>query len=112
MRHFVAAWLPLSQVRAHVQVESLTSAGNAAEGSRRCSSALRPDHPGHHMPAHPPTASRAALQPAPAGVGMRARAGYIYIRGEFVNERKAVMRAIGAWLRSTAFVLGFGWHSC
>ena len=26
---------------------------------------------------------------------MRARAGYIYIRGEFVNERKAVMRAIG-----------------
>jgi len=27
---------------------------------------------------------------------MRARAGYIYIRGEFVNERKAVMRAIGA----------------
>lgn len=30
-----------------------------------------------------------------AGVGMRARAGYIYIRGEFVNERKAVMRAIG-----------------
>jgi len=31
-----------------------------------------------------------------AGVGMRARAGYIYIRGEFVNERKAVMRAIGA----------------
>lgn len=29
-----------------------------------------------------------------AGVGMRARAGYIYIRGEFVNERKAVMKAI------------------
>jgi NADH dehydrogenase (ubiquinone) flavoprotein 1 len=29
-----------------------------------------------------------------AGVGMRARAGYIYIRGEFVNERLAVMRAI------------------
>ena len=26
---------------------------------------------------------------------MRARAGYIYIRGEFVSERKAVMRAIG-----------------
>lgn len=33
--------------------------------------------------------------PGAAGVGMRARAGYIYIRGEFVNERKAVMRAIG-----------------
>jgi NADH dehydrogenase (ubiquinone) flavoprotein 1 len=29
-----------------------------------------------------------------AGVGMRARAGYIYIRGEFVNERNAVMKAI------------------
>ena len=29
-----------------------------------------------------------------AGVGMRARAGYIYIRGEFVEERKAVMRAV------------------
>jgi NADH dehydrogenase (ubiquinone) flavoprotein 1 len=29
-----------------------------------------------------------------AGTGMRARAGYIYIRGEFVEERKAVMRAI------------------
>ena len=28
------------------------------------------------------------------GVGMRARAGYIYIRGEFVNERRAVQRAI------------------
>ncbi len=25
---------------------------------------------------------------------MRARAGFIYIRGEFVNERKAVLRAI------------------
>lgn len=29
-----------------------------------------------------------------AGTAMRARAGYIYIRGEFVNERLAVMRAI------------------
>ncbi|WIA33563.1 hypothetical protein OEZ86_006687 [Tetradesmus obliquus] len=29
-----------------------------------------------------------------AGVGMRARAGYIYIRGEFVNERRCVQRAI------------------
>ena len=29
-----------------------------------------------------------------AGVGMGARAGYIYIRGEFVNERKNVERAI------------------
>lgn len=29
-----------------------------------------------------------------AGVAMHARAGFIYIRGEFVNERKAVMRAI------------------
>lgn len=38
---------------------------------------------------------RPFLVPSP-GVGMRARAGYIYIRGEFVNERKAVMRAIGA----------------
>ena len=26
---------------------------------------------------------------------MRARAGFIYIRGEFVNERQAVLRAIG-----------------
>ncbi len=29
-----------------------------------------------------------------AGVGMGARAGYIYIRGEYVNERLALMRAI------------------
>ena len=29
-----------------------------------------------------------------AGVGMGARVGYIYIRGEFVNERRAVERAI------------------
>jgi hypothetical protein len=29
-----------------------------------------------------------------AGTAMRARAGYIYIRGEFVEERRAVMRAI------------------
>ena len=29
-----------------------------------------------------------------AGVGMRARAGYIYIRGEFVNERLAVEKAV------------------
>lgn len=29
-----------------------------------------------------------------AGVAMRARAGFIYIRGEFVNERKAVLKAI------------------
>ncbi len=29
-----------------------------------------------------------------AGVGMRARAGYIYIRGEFVEERNNVMRAV------------------
>lgn len=29
-----------------------------------------------------------------AGIGMGARAGYIYIRGEFVNERKAVERAV------------------
>jgi NADH:ubiquinone oxidoreductase subunit F (NADH-binding) len=33
---------------------------------------------------------------------MRARAGYIYIRGEFVNERKAVMRAVGGWLGAGA----------
>lgn len=29
-----------------------------------------------------------------AAVAMRARAGFIYIRGEFVNERQAVLRAI------------------
>jgi len=29
-----------------------------------------------------------------AMAGMRARAGYIYIRGEFVEERRAVMRAV------------------
>lgn len=29
-----------------------------------------------------------------AGTAMRARAGYIYIRGEFVAERKAVERAV------------------
>lgn len=29
-----------------------------------------------------------------AGTAMRARAGYIYIRGEFVAERYAVMRAV------------------
>lgn len=29
-----------------------------------------------------------------AGVAMWARAGFIYIRGEFVNERQAVLRAI------------------
>jgi NADH:ubiquinone oxidoreductase subunit F (NADH-binding) len=34
------------------------------------------------------------LSHAQAGVAMHARAGFIYIRGEFVNERKAVLRAI------------------
>jgi hypothetical protein len=29
-----------------------------------------------------------------AGAAMHARAGFIYIRGEFVNERQAVLRAI------------------
>lgn len=29
-----------------------------------------------------------------AAVALRARAGFIYIRGEFVNERQAVLRAI------------------
>jgi hypothetical protein len=39
---------------------------------------------------------------------MRARAGYIYIRGEFVNERKAVMRAI-----DEAYAAGFlGKNAC
>jgi NADH dehydrogenase (ubiquinone) flavoprotein 1 len=28
------------------------------------------------------------------GVGMRARYGFIYIRGEFWNERRSVQRAI------------------
>lgn len=42
----------LLQVRAHVEVESLTSAGNAVERSCSCSAALHPDRPGHHMPAH------------------------------------------------------------
>jgi NADH dehydrogenase (ubiquinone) flavoprotein 1 len=47
-----------------------------------------------------------------AGLGMRARAGYIYIRGEFVNERKAVMRAIGAsagWVGGWVDGWGLGW---
>lgn len=34
------------------------------------------------------------LSSAQAGVAMHARAGFIYIRGEFVNERKAVLHAI------------------
>lgn len=39
---------------------------------------------------------------------MRARAGYIYIRGEFVNERKAVQRAI-----DEAYAAGFlGKNAC
>jgi NADH:ubiquinone oxidoreductase subunit F (NADH-binding) len=39
---------------------------------------------------------------------MRARAGYIYIRGEFVNERKAVQRAI-----DEAYSAGFlGKNAC
>lgn len=29
-----------------------------------------------------------------AGTAMRARAAYIYIRGEFVNERRALMKAV------------------
>ena len=48
-----------------------------------------------------------------AGVGMRARAGYIYIRGEFVNERKAVMRAIGGsagWLNGWVGGWVGGWR--
>ena len=44
----------------------------------------------------------------PKGVGMRARAGYIYIRGEFVNERRAVQRAI-----DEAYQAGFlGKNAC
>ena len=43
-----------------------------------------------------------------AGTAMRARAGYIYIRGEFVNERLAVMRAI-----DEAYAKGFlGKNAC
>jgi len=43
-----------------------------------------------------------------AGVGMRARAGYIYIRGEFVNERLAVERAI-----AEAYAAGYlGKNAC
>ncbi|GFR51767.1 hypothetical protein Agub_g14223 [Astrephomene gubernaculifera] len=43
-----------------------------------------------------------------AGVAMGARAGYIYIRGEFVDERKAVMRAI-----DEAYAKGFlGKNAC
>lgn len=39
---------------------------------------------------------------------MRARAGYIYIRGEFVNERRAVQRAI-----DEAYAAGFlGKNAC
>jgi NADH:ubiquinone oxidoreductase subunit F (NADH-binding) len=39
---------------------------------------------------------------------MRARAGYIYIRGEFVNERRAVQRAI-----DEAYAKGFlGKNAC
>ncbi|GLI71372.1 hypothetical protein VaNZ11_016562 [Volvox africanus] len=43
-----------------------------------------------------------------AGVAMGARAGYIYIRGEFVNERLSVMRAI-----DEAYAKGFlGKNAC
>ncbi|CAI5522285.1 unnamed protein product [Closterium sp. Naga37s-1] len=43
-----------------------------------------------------------------AGVGMRARYGYIYIRGEYVNERKAVERAV-----AEAYAKGFlGRNAC
>ncbi|CAI5465244.1 unnamed protein product [Closterium sp. Yama58-4] len=43
-----------------------------------------------------------------AGVGMRARYGYIYIRGEYVNERKAVERAV-----AEAYEKGFlGRNAC
>ncbi|KAG6557124.1 hypothetical protein Mapa_001051 [Marchantia paleacea] len=37
-----------------------------------------------------------------AGVGMRARAGYIYIRGEYVNERNNLQKAV-----SEAYAVGF-----
>ncbi|GJP72830.1 hypothetical protein CLOP_g3584 [Closterium sp. NIES-67] len=43
-----------------------------------------------------------------AGVGMRARYGYIYIRGEYVNERKSVERAV-----AEAYAKGFlGRNAC
>lgn len=39
---------------------------------------------------------------------MRARAGYIYIRGEFVNERRAVERAV-----AEAYAAGYlGKNAC
>ncbi|KAG6550847.1 hypothetical protein Mapa_007460 [Marchantia paleacea] len=43
-----------------------------------------------------------------AGVGMRARAGYIYIRGEYVNERRNLQRAL-----AEAYEAGFlGKNAC
>lgn len=68
--------------------------------SPRLTICARPGAPRRHRPPpHPPFA---------AGVGMRARAGYIYIRGEFVNERLAVQRAI-----DEAYAAGFlGKNAC
>ena len=51
-------------------------------------------------------AAATLLPPPHAGVGMRARAGYVYIRGEFVAERYAVMRAIGGRARRVGRGMG------